>query len=193
MTGLAPHDIRLAGTRVEPPSDGPPAHLAATHPQYPDGFPSRLDDSLLGHWRGQSGVLVVEEHPHGYEIHVYPCYNFNSCDACAPDRGSSNPHTEDGHDFRSCSNRNGPILTVAGDRPEVVLEYLAVYGSAPHIEQLRELNERLADEETERRRVEREATLKQEQAEQREAGVIPTVEERLEALAAEIAALKAAR
>jgi hypothetical protein len=72
-------------------------------------------------------VVVVERHPHGYELHLAPCYEFDACDACAPDRGPFNPHTGDGHAFRACPRR-GPIVTVAGDRPEVVRAYLEAAG-----------------------------------------------------------------
>jgi hypothetical protein len=123
--------------KIPPTHVEPPAHLASTHEQYPDGFPERLDDDLLGHWQTPEGVVVVENHPHGYEVHVFPCYDFEACDACAPDRGPSNPHTpDDGHHFRECAD-HGPIFTVAGG-PEGqagVLEYLARYGSPEHVEQ----------------------------------------------------------
>jgi hypothetical protein len=107
-----------------------PPHLKKRHEQYLSGFPARLNDDLLGHWKTADGsVMVVEHHPHGYEVHFEPCYDFENCDACAPDRGPSNPHTDDGHHFRECS-AHGVILTVAGGEEghRAVLEYLAAKG-----------------------------------------------------------------
>ena len=166
-----------------------PAHLAERHEQYPHGFPARLNDDLLGHWQTPGGVVVVEHHPHGYEVHVYPCYDFDSCEACAPDRGPGNTHTGDGHHFRLCPNRNGPIMTVAGGEAghRAVLEYLAIYGSEEHIHQLAALREE--DEAKEQQRLaqerEEEAAAVAEIAEH-----APTLEERFAALEAEYLALR---
>lgn len=167
----------------------PLPHLAKTHQQYPKGFPKRLDDSLLGHWQTPNGVVVVEHHPHGYEVHINPCYDFDNCDACSPDRGSKNPHTKDGHDFRACENRGGPILTVAGGKEghDAVVEYLSVEGSEPH---RLEFEKRLKDEaeaEHEFRRREREEHEQQIREQQQ---LAPGPEERLAALEAELAELK---
>lgn len=160
-------------------------HLLKTHEQYPKGFPEREDDSLLGHWPTPDGMVIVENHPHGYEIHVYPCME---CDACAGDRGPANPHTDDGRHFRLCEDRQGPILTVAGDRSRTVLEYLAQFGSQPHIHELERLAQQEVAAEALRRHKEREETLRQEQEEVRE--IAPSTEERLEALIAEVDLLK---
>lgn len=115
-------------------------HLSKKHPQFPDGFPKRLNDDLLGHWKTPSGTVVVEHHPHGYEVHFYPCMD---CDACSSDRGPSNPHTDDGHHFRECANR-GHVLTVAGGEVgrRAVLEYLSIEGSAPHVKEFKRLEAR---------------------------------------------------
>jgi hypothetical protein len=93
-----------------------PPHLRKTHPQYPKGFPPRVDDDLLGDWKGHEGTVVVEDHPHGYEIHVYPCLE---CDSCT------------GRDFRECEHRSGPIFTVAGGEigQAAVKAYLEHYGA----------------------------------------------------------------
>lgn len=159
-----------------------PPHLLATHEQYPEGFPERESDDLLGHWETPNGTVVVEHHPHGYEIHFYPCFDFENCDACAPDRGPSNPHTPyDGHHFRECESR-GPVLTVAADHPETVLEYLSVEGSARHVRENAELIRRRADDEAELRRLEREENerlLAEMDAQE------PPLEERFAALQAE--------
>jgi hypothetical protein len=163
--------------------------LAKTHVQYPDGFPKRLDDSLLGHWKTPSGVVVVEHHPHGYEIHFYPCYDLDNCDACSPKRGSKNPHTKDGHDFRSCENRQGPILTVAGGNEgyAAVLEYLADEGSVPHAEEFAKRKDDEARAEREFRERERE---EHEQQMLVQGSLAPSLEERLAALEAELADLR---
>jgi len=167
----------------------PPPHLDTKHPQYPDGFPERVDDDLLGHWKTPDGMVVVENHPHGYEIHLGPCYDFENCDACSPDRGSSNPHTpDDGHDFRACEN-HGTILTVAGGEvgEAAVLQYLADAGSPPHEKELaarrRAAEKALADQ----RKAEAEENARDE-AEL--AALAPSPEERLAALEAEIADLR---
>lgn len=164
-------------------------NLAKRHEQYPNGFPARLDDTLLGHWPTPAGIVVVEHHPHGYEVHFGPCYDFDGCPACAPDRGPRNPHTSDGHHFRACENRHGPIVTVAGGEAgrRAVLEYLAREGSEPHAREFAELV--VADAAAESARL---------QAEQEEGEAIrleeeafaPTPEERLAALEAELAALR---
>lgn len=159
-----------------------PAHLELTHEHYPDGFPERADESLLGHWETPNGTVVVEHHPHGYEIHLRPCFDFDNCEACAPDRGPSNPHTpDDGHHFRLCENR-GPILTVAGDKPETILQYLAWEGSALHVRLQAARDVAIADEEAEFRRLEQEDNERQlaEQEAQE-----PSLEERFAALQAE--------
>lgn len=165
-----------------------PPHLQTTHEQYPDGFPERESDDLLGHWKTPSGTVVVEHHPHGYELHFNPCFDFANCDACAPDRGPSNPHTpDDGHHFRECENRAGPILTVAADKPETVLEYLAEAGSTPHVRERAELIVRRTEEEAEFRRLEQEEN---EQQAALDAAEEPSVEERFAALEAEFAAFR---
>jgi hypothetical protein len=164
-------------------------HLAKTHEQYPDGFPDRIDDSLLGHWQTPNGVVVVEHHPHGYEVHINPCYDFENCDECSPDRGPSNPHTDDGHHFRECQNRGGPILTVAGGEEghRAVLEYLSVEGSEPHVKQFANLQAEEARAEAEMRAREREEHERQ----MKEQGALrPPPEERLAALEAELAELR---
>lgn len=163
-------------------------HLAPTHPQYPDGFPARVDDRLLGHWRTPDGFVVVENHPHGYEIHFYPCYDFARCDACSPDRGESNPNTDDGHHFRLCAT-HGPILTVAGGEAgyRTVLEYLAAEKSEPHVRELAEAIEAERAEEAaarEQERIENEAAIAE------AAAAEPSYEERLAAVEAELAALR---
>lgn len=178
------------GTHVEPEHDGPPPHLRLTHPQYPDGFPDRENDALLGHWATPRGMVIVEHHPHGYELHFNPCYDFDNCDACSPDRGPKNPHTDDGHHFRECENRNGPILTVAADKPLTVLEYLSDAGSPPHVDEwARHLDEEALREE-QFRKAEREETMRQEAEEF--APIAPSSEDRLAALEAEIAELRKA-
>ncbi len=165
-----------------------PPNLADKHEQYPDGFPERLDDSLLGHWQTPAGMVIVEHHPHGYEVHINPCYDFDNCDACSPDRGSRNPHTPDGHDFRNCEN-HGPILTVAGGQEghDAVLEYLAVEGSQPHAQELEQRRDEQSRAEREFRQREREEHERQ-MLEQQSAA--PGPEERLAALEAELADLK---
>lgn len=151
-----------------------PAHLAETHEQYPDGFPERENDDLLGHWDTEDGgVVIVEHHPHGYEVHVNPCYD-TECDACAPDRGPANPHTNDGHHFRLCENRQGPIFTVAADKPDTVLEYLARYGSPKHREEHQAKVEALAAEE-----IAREREIQRLDEEWRKANPDPTPEQKL--------------
>lgn len=165
-----------------------PANLAKRHEQYPRGFPARIDDALLGHWPTPAGVVVVEHHPHGYEIHFGPCYDFERCDACAPDRGPKNPHTDDGHHFRLCGNREA-IVTVAGGEVgfRAVLEYLAREGSPPHVEQFEALRAADAAEETarlEREQAEGEALRLQEESYR------PSPEERLAALEAEMSAIR---
>lgn len=165
-------------------------HLDTTHPQYPEGFPPRVNDALLGHWKTPDGVVVVENHPHGYEVHFNPCYDFERCDACAPGRGPSNPHTSDGHHFRLCESR-GPIVTVAGGEIgyAAVLEYLAREGSEPHV---RELSERAAASE-ERDRIRRDRDREEDEAARAEEEANqPSPGERLAALEAELAALRAA-
>jgi len=164
-------------------------HLAKKHEQYPKGFPKRVDDTLLGHWDTPDGKVVVEHHPHGYELHFLPCYDFDGCDACSPDRGPKNPHTKDGHHFRECQNRGGPILTVAGGEAgqRAVLEYLATAGSSEHARQFAALIVAEADAEAEFRRKEREEHERQ-MAEQD--ALKPSVAERLAALEAELAALR---
>lgn len=167
-----------------------PANLAKTHEQYPGGFPARLDDSLLGHWPTPGGVVVVEHHPHGYEVHFGPCYDFDACDACAPDRGPSNPHTpDDGHHFRLCENRSGPIVTVAGGEEgfRAVLEYLAREGSTPHVLRFAELVAADAAAEEARLRAERE---EDETLRVSEEAYKPSAEERLAALEAELSAIR---
>lgn len=168
---------------TDQPLETPP-HLQKTHEQYPDGFPDRLDDSLLGHWETPKGTVVVEDHPHGYEIHFYPCFDFDCCEACAPDRGPSNPHTpNDGHHFRLCENRQGPIFTVAGgvEGYRAILQYLAWEGSAPHIREQAELEVREA--EAERRFRAEEAAENERLA--AETFSEPSLEERFAALTAE--------
>jgi hypothetical protein len=165
-------------------------HLDSAHPQFPDGFPERINDDLLGHWPTPDGMVVVEHHPHGYEVHLGPCYDFENCDACSPARGPSNPHTDDGHHFRECAD-HGVILTVAGGEvgEAAVLQYLADAGSEPHE---RELSER------QRAAEEAEAARRKEEAEEAErdaaelAALAPSPEERLAALEAEIADLRQA-
>jgi hypothetical protein len=163
-------------------------NLAETHEQYPDGFPARVDDALLGHWPTPAGIVVVEHHPHGYEVHFGPCYDFDVCDACAPDRGPSNPHTDDGHHFRECPN-HGAIVTVAGGEAgyRAVLEYLSTEGSPPHIAEFADLQ--AADRRREEERLERERIENEELALEEEA-YVPTVEERFAALEAEYEALR---
>lgn len=164
-------------------------HLRKTHEQYPRGFPERDDDTLLGHWPTPTGYVVVEEHPHGYEIHMYPCYDFEHCDPCAPDRVPANPHTKDGHHFRLCQNRNGPILTVGGDKPRTVLEYLATCGSPYHVDEFARVLATEAAAEAAFRERERKEKMAQELAEAKE--IAPTPEDRLEAVIAEVADLRA--
>lgn len=164
-------------------------HLDTTHPQYPHGFPARLDDTLLGHWETPNGIVVVEHHPHGYEVHFNPCYDFNNCDGCSPDRGPSNPHVpDDGHDFRSCVS-HGPIVTVAGG-PEgyrAVLEYLAMEGSPPHVAELA----RVKDDETLAEAMLRKAERLEHERQMAEQDALrPSLEERLAALEAELAAVR---
>lgn len=162
-----------------------PAHLAKTHEQYPDGFPERLNDDLLGHWPTPKGTVVVEHHPHGYEIHHYPCFDFACCEGCAPDRGPSNPHTpHDGHDFRVCENRQGPIYTVAGG-PEgyaAILQYLAWEGSVPHVREQADRDVATAEAE---RRFRAEEAAENERFRLEEAFSEPSLEERFAALTAE--------
>lgn len=165
------------------------AHLATTHEQYEDGFPERLNDDLLGHWETSNGVVVVEHHPHGYEVHFAPCYDFTNCDACAPDRGPSNPHTpDDGHHFRECES-HGVILTVAGGEEgySAVLQYLAWEGSPTHAREwaLREVAEAEAEKQF---RAEEQAENERALA---EAGSQePSIEERFAALSAEFEAFR---
>lgn len=163
-------------------------NLAETHEQYPDGFPERLTDDLLGHWPTANGVVVVEHHPHGYEVHFGPCMDFANCEACAPDHGPSNPHTDDGHHFRQCENR-GAIVTVAGGEAghRAVLEYLAREESQAHVEQFEQL---LADDAArEAARIELERNEAEEAAAEEES-YVPSPEERLAALKTELAALE---
>lgn len=165
-----------------------PPNLAETHEQYPDGFPARVNDDLLGHWHTPGGIVVVEHHPHGYEVHFNPCYDFAGCDACAPDRGPSNPHTTDGHHFRECSN-HGPIVTIAGGEVgyAAVLEYLAREGSEPHMREFADRQaaaERAFAEMRERERIENEEAAAEQEA------LAPSPEERLAALEAELAVLR---
>ncbi len=167
-----------------------PAHLHKTHPQYPKGFPDRVDDDLLGHWETATGTVVVENHPHGYEIHFGPCLDYDNCEACAPDRGPSNPNSpDDGHHFRLCPNTTGPIVTVAGGEEgrRAVLEYLAFEGSQTHIDELAAVLRAEADEESEMRA--REAAEHEAQMAEQES-FKPSPEERLSAIEAELAALR---
>lgn len=163
-------------------------NLAATHEQYPDGFPKRIDDALLGHWKTPTGTVVVEPHPHGYELHLYPCYDFDNCEACSPNAGSSNPHTEDGHDFRACPSR-GVILTVVGGEvgQRAVLEYLSIEASEQHVRQFAQLLAEEEKAEIEMRTYEREEHERQ----MLEQGALrPSPEERLAAIEAELAELR---
>lgn len=164
-------------------------HLAKTHEQFPDGFPPRVNDILLGHWKTPTGVVVVEHHPHGYEVHFNPCYDFGNCEACAPDLGPSNPHTpHDGHHFRLCERR-GPVVTVAGGEVgyRAVLQYLAEDGSEPHVKEFREMVERDVEKERQFRVEEaKETKLAMEEQEQ----FAPNLDERLNALQAEFDDLK---
>jgi hypothetical protein len=164
-------------------------NLAETHEQFPDGFPARLDDALLGHWPTPGGIVVVEHHPHGYEVHFGPCYDFQGCEACAPDRGPSNPHTSDGHHFRACRNTHGPIATVAGGEVgfRAVLQYLANEGSPPHVAQFADLL--AADAAAEEARLEAERA-ESEALEAELEKYAPTLEERFAALESEYAALR---
>lgn len=163
-------------------------HLAETHEQYLDGFPDRIDDSLLGHWKTPTGMVIVEHHPHGYEVHINPCYDFANCEACSPHIGPKNPHTNDGHHFRECEN-HGPILTVAGG-PEgyaAVLEYLAIEGSREHVAELERRRQEEQEAEREFRKREREEHERQILEQQ---SVAPSPAERLGALEAEVRALR---
>lgn len=89
-------------------------HELPHHPHYPDGFPDPADRSLFGEYDGNAGKIVVAKHPHGYEVHVFPCM---MCSACTVG------------EYRSCPERGGPIFTVAGDHPEAVLFYLYEWGN----------------------------------------------------------------
>ncbi len=158
------------------------AHLSKKHEQYPSGFPERLNDDLLGHWETPSGTVVVEDHPHGYEIHIYPCCDFDGCDACSPATG-------DGHDFRECPDRRGPIFTVVGGEEgyRSTLQYLAEYGSAEHVETLAKL---LAREEAEVEEQRAQEAAENESAKAEEEAIAPSLEERLSAAEAELAELR---
>lgn len=167
----------------------PPPHLDSAHPQYPDGFSERIDDDLLGHWKTPGGMVVVEHHPHGYEVHLGPCYDFDACDACSPDRGTSNPHTpDDGHDFRECASRRAILTVVGGEEGRAaVLEYLAAAGSQPHEQELAARQQAAGEAEAARRKAEAEESAR-EMAEA--AALAPSPEERLTALEAELVELR---
>lgn len=146
-------------------------HLRNTHPQYPDGFPRRRGDELLGRWETPLGTVVVADHHHGYEIFFYPCLG---CDACSDER------------YRECGKR-GHVLTVAGDKERTVLEYLAAEESPRHVAELAAALEVERAAEEARLAAERE---QHKQAMREQEAYAPSLEERLAAAEAELDELR---